>query len=400
VNQLKPLVVLAVLAGVLYWVYAHINSGPVTMPAGVSPGWEKGPQVDMPGDAIAGTPAASGNDSAAPSEAGHHDHAHDHAHDGAPHNAATTAAAAPPPAAITTPPTASIAASPPPTAAPDVSAAPEEQPAAAEAASGTKPAGEGGAFAQSLPESLRTSANAAVAPAGKSQFALVREAVEQDLTQQKYVEALLQLSPWYNSPQLSPSESEQLNKLLDELSGTVIYSTQHWLKPAREIKGGETLESIADEHHVPWQLLAKINGIEDPSTLAPGEKIKLVQGPFHAVISLSQQELTLSVGGMYAGRFPIGLGTDNAPTEGNFEVTAKVSDPVYRGADRTIESGDPTNPLGQRLLALGDRLAIHGTSEREVKGRSDLRGSISLSQRDAADVFDILVEGSKVTIRK
>ena len=41
----------------------------------------------------------------------------------------------------------------------------------------------------------------------------------------------------------------------------MIYSTEHQLEPARVVKPGETLDTIAKEYNVPSQLLAKINGI-------------------------------------------------------------------------------------------------------------------------------------------
>ena len=77
-----------------------------------------------------------------------------------------------------------------------------------------------------------------------------------------------QLSRWYDDPNLNPQEQQHLNELLDQLAGTVIYSTQNLMEPACEVQQGETLERIAQRYNVPWQLLAKINGIDDPHSLA------------------------------------------------------------------------------------------------------------------------------------
>ncbi len=57
-----------------------------------------------------------------------------------------------------------------------------------------------------------------------------------------------------------PTDTQKVETLLSQLAGTVVYSTEHQLEPARVVKPGETLETIAKEYNVPWQLLAKING--------------------------------------------------------------------------------------------------------------------------------------------
>jgi lipoprotein-anchoring transpeptidase ErfK/SrfK len=148
-------------------------------------------------------------------------------------------------------------------------------------------------------------------------------------------------------------------------------------------------------------LLAKINGIEDPAALRPGERLKVVRGPFQAVISIEQRELALLTNdGSYAGRFRIGIGAEHPPQEGTFSVSEKVSNPVYYGRDRAISAEDPANPLGERWIGLGKNLGIHGTNSPESIGRNDLPGSISLNERDIADVYDILSLGSRVTIRR
>ena len=63
------------------------------------------------------------------------------------------------------------------------------------------------------------------------------------------------------------------------------------------------LETIAAQYNVPWQLLAKINGIEDPNRLKPGDELKVVRGPFSAIVELDKRQLTLIVEDCYAGRF-------------------------------------------------------------------------------------------------
>jgi LysM repeat protein len=238
------------------------------------------------------------------------------------------------------------------------------------------------------------------APADGS-FADLMEAARRDLEAGQMARALEQLSSWYDDSRLSPAERQQLNQMLDQVAGTVVYSTQHLLEPPYEVQQGEKLEEIGERYNVPWKLLAKINGIEDPSGLRPGERLKVIRGPFNAVISLDKRELTLLLpNGSYAGRFPIGIGREQPPREGTYAVSDKVVNPVYRGRETVAGAGDEGNPLGQRWIGLGGDLGIHGTNRPENIGRTDLPGSISLGPRDIDDVFDILATGSKVTIRR
>jgi lipoprotein-anchoring transpeptidase ErfK/SrfK len=106
--------------------------------------------------------------------------------------------------------------------------------------------------------------------------------------------------------------------------------------------------------------------------------------------------------GRYAGRFLIGVGRDVAQLEGQYTVREKKTDPVYIGPDRVIASSsrDPSNPLGKRLIELGNQVGIHGTNDPRNIGRNEGRGSIFLSDRDIDDVFDILSIGSRVVIRR
>lgn len=227
-----------------------------------------------------------------------------------------------------------------------------------------------------------------------AQFAALLQSAEASLAQGQLAEVHLELSAWYGEPRLAPEEEHQLTNLLDQLAGTVIYSRQHLLEPAYEVQPGDTLERIADDYQVPWQLLANINGLRDPQHLRQGEQLKVIRGPFHAVVDLQKFELVLNVGRRYAGRFAIGLGGKQQTPEGDYVVLKKVLNPTYYG-DTVIDANDPNNPLGEFALDLGNQVMIHGTNDPQTIGRAGSRGCISLADRDMKDVFDILVAKSE-----
>lgn len=241
-------------------------------------------------------------------------------------------------------------------------------------------------------------------PAGsvgiRPEFRAMMESVQRRLDQGQLAEVLLELSPLYGSADLTPEENRQLTELLDQLAGTVIYSRQHLLEPPYVVKKGDTLEQIAAAYEVPWQLLAKINGIRPSSSLVPGRELKVVRGPFEAVVRLAQFELVLYVQGRYAGRFPIGIGRDQPRLEGTYTVREKLPGKAYRGPEGEFPPGDPRNPLGRLWIGLDGPVGIHGTNDPQNLRRVVPAGNICLGQQDIEDLYDILSCGSRVTIRR
>lgn len=248
-----------------------------------------------------------------------------------------------------------------------------------------------------------TTADAAAAPAAQSYFQAEMAQIEEQLKAQQLAEAHLALSKFYGAPDLTQEEHERVVTLLSQLAGTVVYSREHLLAPPHTVVQGETLEQIAAACNVPWQLLAKINGIQGPGPLPPGQQLKVLNGPFHAYIDLEDRQLVLFLDGKYyAGRFPVAFGKEDEPQPGTpLLVKNKLEHPTYFGPGGvTYGPDDPQNPLGTRKIELDGRLSIHGTNDPASLDRDDPRGCIRLSPRDAEDVFDILTVGSQVVIQR
>lgn len=286
---------------------------------------------------------------------------------------------APPFAATNPPPGALASVSPwnappsnaPPSNVPPMAIAPINPPAAAPQSSGVRRE-----FAGYIQEALRT------------------------IEKGNLLEALQSLSGFYGNPRLTSEEDRQLTHLLDQVAGAVIYSREHHLEPPYTVQPGETLPQIAERFDVPWELLAKINGIRDPNHLQPGQQLKVVRGPFDAVVRLDRMELTLMLHGRYAGRFRIGVGQDQPVMAGAHLVKSKIQNPTYYGNGQVIDADNPNNPLGERLIDLGSRTSIHGTNDPQSIGRTGGPGTIRLTNQDVEDVFDILSIGSRVTIQR
>ncbi|MBN1911843.1 MAG: LysM peptidoglycan-binding domain-containing protein [Pirellulales bacterium] len=217
------------------------------------------------------------------------------------------------------------------------------------------------------------------------------QAVRQQLHANRLAEAHAMLSQRYRQVAMTPVQTTEIISLLDQLAGTVIYSQK--FGPFHEVKSTDTLDSIALQNNVPTGLLVKINGLNPQMSLRPGQRLKVVQGPFEGVVNLDRQELTLYLRGeLYAGRFRLALGPDSNGQEGSFAVANKT--------DLTVATSGPHPVYGTRWIGLSDTLGLHGTSLPMEPGRPVSQGCIVLAQRDIEDLFDILSIHSKVVVRR
>lgn len=247
-----------------------------------------------------------------------------------------------------------------------------------------------------LPPTNETLAPGASAPAGSVSEAITT--AKSQIEKQQLYEALYTLSLHYGDPTLNHEQRREMLRMLDFLAGRVIYSTEHLLEPAYVVQSGEDLLSIAAQLNVPHQLLANINTVRNPRVLTPGSSLKVVRGPFRAEVDLQRNELTLFLGRLYAGRFPITVGAEPTPQPGEYQVRGKEEGKAYFGnGGATFPADHPANPYGGFWIDLGNQLCIHGSA---TTSDANGLGCVSLSPRDAADVFGILSAGSQVVIRR
>jgi len=254
-----------------------------------------------------------------------------------------------------------------------------------------------------------TSPTAAPAPPAvstqpaQSLFAATRLAAQAALDRGELSQALLLLSDWYGDPSLLPNEVDEVQQLLGQLAGSVIYSTEHRLEPPYMVQAGERLENIAHKYQIPWQLLAKINGITQPDQIQPGQQLKVLQGPFSATIDFSQRKLTLMLDRRYAGEFAIEIDPSMSVEEGHWSVNQKLLTPGDVGLARAGAMA-PTDRRSLVLTSAGggaSQLAIlTGSRFASAIGVEPAGRVIRLKTEDVGDVFDILSLGSLVVIRR
>lgn len=172
----------------------------------------------------------------------------------------------------------------------------------------------------------------------------------------------------------------------------------HYIDP-HVVQPGDLLQAIAKNYAVSWQYLAKLNRT-DPLKIRPNQQLKVIQGPFGAVVDLRRFELTVHAHGYFVARFPIGIGKDGSTPVGEFTVEDKLENPTYYGPDGVVAANDPQNPLGEFWMSIGGGYGIHGTIDEASIGRAESRGCLRLKNQDIADLYDLLIVGSPVVIRR
>jgi hypothetical protein len=200
---------------------------------------------------------------------------------------------------------------------------------------------------------------------------------------------------YWEQPDLRP----QLMSRIEGTARKIYFQPQPHYMDAYEIQAGDRLQDIAKGYQISWEYLARLNRA-DPRRIREGQKLKVIKGPFGAVIDLSDYELTLHAHGHFVYRFPVGIGKDGSTPTGTFAVQEKLVDPTYYGPEGVVANDDPANPLGERWIGIGDSYGIHGTIEPETIGQSASRGCIRLLNKDVEIVYDLLTVGSEVVVRR
>jgi len=217
------------------------------------------------------------------------------------------------------------------------------------------------------------------------------------LAKDDFLAAHRELSKLYWS---HPDRRPKIQKRIDQTARSIYFSPQPHYMPAYVIKPGDQLRRIARQYNVTWEYLVKLNRI-DPRRIRPEQNLKVIKGPFGAVIDLSDRELTIHAHGYYVCRFPVGIGQDGTTPIGRFKVLSKVVNPQYTAPDgRVIDADDPKNPLGERWIDIGNHYGIHGTIDPKSIGQAKSRGCIRMKNSNVADVYDLLGVGSEVIIRR
>ncbi|MGE5192638.1 MAG: L,D-transpeptidase family protein [Deltaproteobacteria bacterium] len=223
-----------------------------------------------------------------------------------------------------------------------------------------------------------------------------RKKIEELMDEGDYVEAQKELSRWYWQ---MPNEHEKILPQLNKMAQALYFSPQPMYFEPYVVKPGDQLRVVGQRYKLSWEYIAKLNHA-DARKIRMGQKLKIVPGPFAAVVFLDRYELVVHLNGSFVKSYRVGVGKDGTTPVGTFIVKNKMVDPTYYGPEGVIAHDDPNNPLGERWIDIGDSYGIHGTIDPQSIGKNESRGCIRMLNPDVEEVYDFLVMGSEVRIQK
>lgn len=214
---------------------------------------------------------------------------------------------------------------------------------------------------------------------------------------------------------IRPSDARQIRQRLTELNERLVFSPEVVADDpyafGYSIRPGDALARLprAQNLATDWRLIQRVNRIQRPQAIRAGQNIKLVTGPFHAIVYKRQYRMDIYLGEgadrVYVRSFPVGLGEYDSTPIGTFMVrpNSKLINPEWtnpRTGQRFLPD-DPNNPIGDYwigLIGVSEGIqdlggyGIHGTIEPESIGQQASMGCIRLLDDDVALVYELLVE--------
>lgn len=245
--------------------------------------------------------------------------------------------------------------------------------------------------------------------------------VDRLMAENRPVDARLVLSRAVNATGASEAELSALRARAASLTERLLFSaTAAAGDPMTEVYAvgsGDSLVRIAANRKTmtDWRLIQRVNGISDPGKLRVGQKLKLVKGPFHAVVVKSAYRLDLyadvpdgsSAGSqrVYLMSYRVGLGENNSTPLGHFVVrpTSKLINPTWTNP-RTGEffaADNAKNPIGEHWIGLDPadeatkshtQYGLHGTIEPDSIGQQKSMGCVRLAAGDIAVLYELLMD--------
>ncbi len=222
---------------------------------------------------------------------------------------------------------------------------------------------------------------------------------------------------------LNPTDALAIKKQMAEINQTLVFSPKQFPKDplggVYTVKSGDRMAAIGASHSIPYELLLPLNRMTDAKKLRYGQTLKIINGPFHAVITKSKFTLDVYLGGpggpnsTYITTFNVGLGTENSTPTGTWKIKDKVTHPAYfppaEHPGPTLLPDDPKNPLGPYWMglegtdgqAVGQRsYGIHGTIDPTSIGKQSSMGCIRLKNEDVDVVYKLLVQDKSIVVVK
>jgi hypothetical protein len=264
------------------------------------------------------------------------------------------------------------------------------------------------------------------------QFGRLLMQAQQARSANRLVEARRLLNEALQADDIREYDAEGVRQQIAVLNETLLFSPTivpgDPLVEAYKVESGDNLVKIVGKKGlaIETQLLQRVNGMSNPNKLGAGQTLKLVRGPFHAVVHKGKFRLDLYAGTpiapgvsgnpgpdgaeegwLYIRSFPVGLGEGGGTPTGTFIVkqNSKLKNPTWTNprTGQHFDADDPKNPIGEHWLGLlaidgqkNEGYGIHGTIDPASIGSERSMGCVRLLKDDVALVWEMLEDGVSV----
>ncbi len=224
------------------------------------------------------------------------------------------------------------------------------------------------------------------------------------------------------SGRLDAADADFVRETVQSLNRRLVFSPQivpgdpfslpHVVGPGEQL-GGIVRDLSLD---VDWRFILRINRLLSERHLRVGQKLKLVTGPFHAIVDKSDFRMDFYLGtgdqSVYVTSMGVGLGTFDSTPLGRFRVkpASKLANPSWANphTGELFDRDDPANPIGEHWIGLEGiddstrdmfGYGLHGTIDPDSFGRQASMGCIRMRPDVFALALELLTYASTVEIR-
>ena len=221
------------------------------------------------------------------------------------------------------------------------------------------------------------------------------------------------LTATYNKPALKELQIQlvesRLTPLADDLffSRRIVADDPTGTFDVHVVASGEELNSIGRDLGMSYQFLNLMRGKDaEDGSLKIGERLKVIHARdegrgYFLHVDKSDFYMDLFINGLFARRYPVGIGADETPTpigKARIDKRTKDQDWTHPITGEVIAWNDPANLLGRVWMRLDpnqlgqDGIGIHGyTGEGPAVGIRASNGCIRMRNEDAMQLYNILV---------
>ncbi|QFZ93054.2 L,D-transpeptidase [Synechococcus elongatus] len=123
------------------------------------------------------------------------------------------------------------------------------------------------------------------------------------------------------------------------------------------------------------------------------------------VLSLRQRRVTVYRDNQAIASYPVGIGKPGWETpRGTFRITSKIVNPTWQHPwnGKLVPPG-PNNPLGDRWIGFWsdgkNSIGFHGTTAESLIGQAVSHGCVRMKNRDIRALFELVEEGTLVSVQ-